>query len=228
MINRDLALLQLCDTNFPTGAFSHSFGLETYIQEEKITSKESLERWLKVYLLEQLVYADGLACRLAYELLEAGDLDSVWELDRRLIVQILPRETREGTYRMGERMVETLKSLYDAPNLTVYQHRIDAKEAFGHPAIAFVIIAHYLRVSKSTTMLYYLYSSLSSLVQNAVRGIPLGQTAGQKILYEIQPLLYEAVKKIENLSEDDFGAVAPGIEMSQLHHERLHIRIFMS
>ncbi|WP_438350542.1 urease accessory protein UreF [Paenibacillus sp. FA6] len=228
MDKQELALFQLCDSNFPTGAFSHSFGLETYIQEDKITNKETFAKWLKVYLSEQLLYTDGLACRLAYEALEKKDIDTVWELDRKLIVQILPRETREGTYRMGECMVDMVKSLYDAPLLSTYQQEIDKKNAFGHSAIVFAIIAHYLAVSKSTMILYYLYSSISSLVQNVVRGIPLGQTAGQQILRDFQPLLYDVVRGIENLSEDDFGAVAPGLEMAQMNHERLHIRIFMS
>lgn len=41
MDNQLLALLQIGDSNFPSGAFSHSFGLETYIQEETVYSKET-------------------------------------------------------------------------------------------------------------------------------------------------------------------------------------------
>lgn len=74
----------------------------------------------------------------------------------------------------------------------------------------------------------FLYSSISGLVQNAVRGIPLGQTAGQQLLREFQTYIQEAVEKIELLEEDDFGAVAPGLEISQMKHERVNIRIFMS
>ena len=73
MNNYLLALFQLCDSNFPTGAFSHSFGLETYIQENKVHDKDSFSKWLQMYISGQLVYTDGLACRLAYEALERND-----------------------------------------------------------------------------------------------------------------------------------------------------------
>ncbi|MFC7393996.1 urease accessory protein UreF [Scopulibacillus cellulosilyticus] len=221
-------LIQLCDSNFPTGAFSHSFGLETYIQEGKVYNKETFSKWLQVYLNEQLVYTDGLACRLVYEALEKDDIQKVWNLDQMLIAQILPRETREGTHRVGERMLSIVESLYDVPALSLYRNRIDNNQSFGHSAIVFTMVAHHLSASKSTAVLYYLYMTISSLVQNAVRGIPLGQTAGQKTIREFQSLLQDAVKKIECLDEDDFGIVSPGLELSQMKHERVNIRIFMS
>jgi urease accessory protein len=30
------------------------------------------------------------------------------------------------------------------------------------------------------------------------------------------------------MDQDDFGAVAPGIEIAQMRHEQLHVRLFMS
>ncbi|MFK2825373.1 urease accessory protein UreF [Bacillus sp. B190/17] len=223
-----LSLFQLCDSNFPTGAFSHSYGLETYIQEDQVHDQQSFLQWLYVYLNEQLIYSDGLACHLVYEALEKEDFQKVWKLDRMLTVQNLPRETREGTQRMGERMVKLVETLYDVPILTQYGERIKDKQSFGHPAIVFTIIGHYLGVSTTTTTLYYLYSVVSSLVQNAVRAIPLGQTAGQKIIQEIQEALVDATAKIQTIDEEDFGIVSPGLELSQMQHERVNIRIFMS
>jgi urease accessory protein len=223
-----LSLLQLCDTSFPTGAFSHSYGLETYIQEGKVHDQESFFQWLCVYLNEQLIYSDGLACRLGYEALDTGDLQKIWKLDRMLTVQNLPRETRDGTQRVGERMLKLVESLYEIPAMSEYGERIKQKQSFGHPSIAFTIVGHYLGVPASTTTLYYLYSTVSSLVQNAVRAIPLGQTAGQKIIHELQDVLMDATAKIKVMDEEDFGVVSPGLELSQMRHERVNVRIFMS
>lgn len=227
-MDKILSLFQLCDSNFPTGAFSHSFGLESYIQDGAVHDDVSFAKWLEVYLHEQLVYSDGLAARLVYDALETNDLEKIWELDRKITVQNLARETREGSMRMGERMVTIAETLYEAPILTLYKKRIKEKKSFGNPAIVFTMVGHFLQVSKDTTVLYYLYSNISSLVQNAVRAIPLGQTIGQKIIYAFQPELTEAVKRIANLREEDFGIVSPGLELSQMQHERLNIRIFMS
>src|SRR4051794_37519660 len=124
MDKNTLSLFQLCDSNFPTGAFSHSYGLETYIQADKVHDRESFRQWLRAYVNEQLVYSDGLACRLVYEALEKGDFQKIWKLDRMLTVQNLPRETREGTKRVGDRMLLLVKSLYDIPVLSEYGERI--------------------------------------------------------------------------------------------------------
>lgn len=70
MMDKLLLLLQLCDSNFPSGAFSHSFGFETYISNEKIYNMETFRDALTVYIQTQLTYTDGLACRLAYDFLE--------------------------------------------------------------------------------------------------------------------------------------------------------------
>ncbi|MED4533939.1 urease accessory protein UreF [Metabacillus fastidiosus] len=228
MDNRILSLFQLCDSNFPTGAFSHSFGLESYIQEDRVHDKETFSKWLHVYLHEQLVYSDGLASKLVYEALEKGHLEDVWRLDQMLIAQNLPRETREGTQRIGDRMLKLTQTLYDSSYLKSYEQRIKDKKSFGHPAIVFMMVGFHLGIQKKTTILYYLYSSISSLIQNAVRAIPLGQTEGQKIIQEFQQSLEEAVLKIESLDEEDFGIVSPGLELSQMKHERVNIRIFMS
>ncbi|WP_209859790.1 urease accessory protein UreF [Paenibacillus shirakamiensis] len=228
MNNNTLSLFQLCDTNFPTGAFSHSYGLESYIQEDQVHDQVTLSKWLHVYVHEQLVHSDGLASRIIFDALEEGDLDKIWKLDRMLTVQNLPRETREGTQKMGDRMLNLVSSLYDVPILSQYRERIKQKQSFGHPAIVFTIIGHHLGVARSTTILYYLYSVISSLAQNAVRAIPLGQTAGQLVIQQFQGVLTEATDKILSLDEEDFGIISPGLEMSQMRHERVHIRIFMS
>lgn len=228
MDKNSLALFQLCDSNFPTGAFSHSYGLESYIQDNQVHDRETFLQWLHAYVYEQLVYSDGLASRLVYEALEEENFQKVWKIDRMLMVQNLPRETREGTQRMGDRMLNLVQSLYGIPILAQYHDRIHNKQSFGHPAIVFTMVGHHLEVPKATTTLYYLYSTVSSLVQNAVRAIPLGQTAGQKTIQEFQDVLIHATEKIQRLHEEDFGIVSPGLELSQMNHERVNIRIFMS
>ncbi|GIP58925.1 urease accessory protein UreF [Paenibacillus sp. FSL W8-0186] len=223
-----LPLLQICDSNFPNGAFSHSFGLETYVQEGKVVDKPTFAEWISAYIAEQLVYTDGLAFRLVYEALDRAEQEHVWAWDRMITVQSFPQETRDGSARMGQRLVQLGLELYDSPVLAAYQKRLKAQQSFGHPAIAFAIIAQYLHVPLPVALLAYLHSCTASLIQNGVRGIPLGQTDGQRLIQDMHAQLRQAVKKIEALDEDEFGATSPGLELSQMRHEQLHIRLFMS
>lgn len=228
MDRRLLTLLQLCDSNFPTGAFSHSFGMETYIQEERIYNKKTFAEWLKVYLEKQLVFTDGLACRLVYEAMERNDLEFIWQLDRVMVVQNISRESREASRRMGERMIQLGTELFSCPTLALYREKTNSRATYGQPSIVFAVIAHHLEIEKRTAVLSFLYSSMATLVQNGVRGIPLGQTDGQRLLLELQSLLMDALKTVEELDFSDLGAVSPGLELAQIRHERLNIRLFMS
>jgi urease accessory protein len=228
MDNYLLSLLQLCDSNLPTGAFSHSFGLESYIQEELVHSRTSFSKWMEVLIREQLTYSDGLACRLAYEALEDKRLEEIWKLDEMLIAQILAQESREGSRRIGERLLTLGNQLYPSLPLSAYMERVKSRKCNSHPALAFVMIAHGLNIPKSTTVLSYLFSTVTSLIQNAVRGIPLGQTDGQQLIKESNFYIKESWNVIQKLTEEDFGITPPGLEISQMRHERLHIRIFMS
>lgn len=74
----------------------------------------------------------------------------------------------------------------------------------------------------------HLYASVMSLTQNAVRGIPLGQDAGQRVVRRAQEWVLRAVEVSRGLHPDDLGAIAPGLEIAQMRHERQRARMFMS
>lgn len=228
MTDHYLPLMQLCDSSFPTGAFSHSYGLETYIQEGLIHDRQSFTQWLTAFLHEQLIYTDGLASRIAFNALEQNDVEALWALDHKLYVQNLPSETREGAQRMGQRMAKLIQSLYDIPVLTLYADRMQKKQSFGHPALVFSMVGHHLNTSSFAVTLYYLYSTCSSLIQNAVRAIPLGQTDGQKTIQHFHGELQKAAELIQCMDIEDFGIASPGLEIAQMKHEHVNIRIFMS
>lgn len=63
-----LPLLQICDSALPTGAFAHTFGMETYLERGTVSDQASFQDWLERFLDHQLLYADGLAVRLTAEL----------------------------------------------------------------------------------------------------------------------------------------------------------------
>jgi urease accessory protein len=229
MDNDLIPLLQLCDSNFPSGAFSHSFGLETYIQEQVIVDKESFKTAISAFVDKQLVFSDGLACRLSYEILESSrGMNELLEIDRLLYVSSLAKETREGNRRIGERMAKLCMELYSSTTLEEYLHFIKNKQVYGHSALVFAFVAHHLQIGKEKILSAYLFACVSSLIQNGVRGVPLGQTDGQKLLVEMQVKIHEAENRIMKLTKDDLGAVSPGLEIAQMRHERLPVRLFMS
>ncbi|PKC51446.1 urease accessory protein UreF, partial [Rhizophagus irregularis] len=183
---------------------------------------------LKQYLHSQFVYTDGLACKMAYEAINNNQFDKIWEIDQELFALANAKETREGNKRIGRQLTKVINQLYNIELLKKYEAMIKSKEQHGHNSIVFAILCNELKISLPTTLSVYLFATATSLIQNGVRGIPLGQTDGQKILQELQPIFDQHVEIIMNLSEGEFGAAAPGLEIAQMIHEQLSVRLFMS
>jgi urease accessory protein len=229
MDKRLLFAMQLCDTGFPSGAFSHSFGLETYVREGNVRDKATLKAWMIAYLSRQWIYNDGLAVRLTYEAVEAGDEEALWDVDRRLAAQTVPSEARNGAIRMGRRTLGLVREFADTPLLGQYEENIRAKRCFGHPAVVFAISARTAGITLSEALLCYAYSCAATLVQNAVRAIPLGQTDGQKLMYELREhVAAAATRVVGEIQPDEFGISPPGLELAAIRHEKLDVRLFMS
>lgn len=223
-----LKLLQICDSNFPVGAFSHSYGMETYLREDIIKDRETFENYIKVYLKGQFMYSDGLGIKLVYEALSTNQIDRLWEIDQIITVQSMARETREGTKKVGQRMLQMILDLYDNEILKIYGERIAQGLSHGHPALVFAIAMYEMGICEKDAILCHSFSTVSTLVQNGVRAIPLGQKDGQMILRDIGDFLIKMYEEIQNLDEEDFGMTIPGLEIAQMRHETLHFRLFMS
>ncbi|MBT8160460.1 MULTISPECIES: urease accessory protein UreF [Arthrobacter] len=217
-----LALRQLTDSALPTGAFAHSLGFETYIERGLVVDEGSFAGWLSAFISQQLTYSDGLAIRFLYEGADVG------ELDEHLSAQLLPRQIREASTKMGARLLEIGAEVFPSDELGTYRALVTSGRADGHQPLAFAVVARSLGVPLEEALAAYLFAAVTSLTQNAVRAIPLGQNAGQRVLRQAHDGVAAAVEHVRHLGWDDFGAVSPGLEISQMRHERQRARMFMS
>ena len=239
-----LPLAQLCDSALPTGAFSHSFGLETYICEGVVDGEATFVSWLRALVSTQLTFSEGLGLRLAFEAVAADDWEAIAHLDALLVAQAVPIQVRRAGVTMGRRMLTIARLALEGTDggrlLSRYAALVDtggsgntgnAGDTGGcrsHPAIVLAIAGYALEAPPAAVAAAYLQSSVISLTQNAVRAIPLGQDAGQRAIASVRGDVRAAVRRIGGLDEMDLGAAAPGIEISQMRHERQRARMFMS
>ena len=236
-----LPLAQLCDSALPTGAFSHSFGLETYICEGVVDGEASFVSWLRALVSTQLTFSEGLGLRLAFEAVAADDWEAIAHLDAILVAQAVPLQVRRAGVTMGRRMLTIARLALEGTDggrlLSRYAALMDTGNAGdtggtggcrSHPAIVLAIAGYALEAPPAAVTAAYLQSSVISLTQNAVRAIPLGQDAGQRAIASVRGDVRAAVRRIGGLDETDLGSAAPGIEISQMRHERQRARMFMS
>ncbi|GGH99176.1 urease accessory protein UreF [Arthrobacter liuii] len=177
---------------------------------------------MSAFISQPLTYSDGLAIRLFYEGVDLGELDAL------LSASLLPRQVREASLKMGSRLLEIGGEVFPSPALELYRGLVTAGRAAGHQPLAFAVVARSLGVPLPEALAAYLFATVTSLTQNAVRAIPLGQNAGQRLLRQAADAVAAAVERIPHLTLDDFGAVSPGLEISQMRHERQRARMFMS
>ncbi|WP_350001194.1 urease accessory protein UreF [Pseudarthrobacter sp. WHRI 8279] len=222
VISYQLALQQLTDSALPTGAFAHSLGFETYVDGGVVADEAGFGVWLSAFVSQSLTYSDGLAIRFLYEGWDVGELDEL------LSASLLPRQLREASVKMGGRLLEIGAEVFPSPALELYRDLVATGRAAGHQPLAFAVVARSLGVPLQEALAAYLFASVTSLTQNAVRAIPLGQNAGQRLLRQAADDVAAAVERVSHLTPDDFGAVTPGLEISQMRHERQRARMFMS
>lgn len=229
-----LAAMQLLDSAAPTGAFAHSFGFETYMEEGAIDSPDSFAAWLHSYILNQLLYNDAIAIRLVYR---AQSFEDVADLDRLLVALTLPSQIVKANQAMGKRLLRIAAANYGSAEATAnensswlraYDEQVGQGRLTGHPAIAWAVVACQLGIPVEAAVSHFLYATAISLTQNAVRAVPLGQDAGQRVERRAQVWILEATERSRSLGLADLGATVPGLEIAQMRHERQRARLFMS
>ena len=101
----------------------------------------------------------------------------------------------------------------------------------GNPcnyAIAFGIAAADWKINLSAALLGYLHSWTTNLITAGVKLIPLGQTAGQKLLLDLQVNLICATEEILALEDDNLSSCGWGLALASMAHEIQYTRLFRS
>jgi urease accessory protein len=220
-----LGMMQLMDSALPTGAFSHSLGFESYLHREAIHDEISFAGWLQMFVEQQLTFTDALAIRLVCA---AESFDELADLDELVTAQALPQQIREAGMTMGRRLLTIGVASYPGPWIEEYRTGVEQGRLHAHQATVWAVLARGLGVPPAQAVAGHLYATVISLTQNAVRGIPLGQNTGQRVIRGAQPWIHRAVEVSASLEVEDLGAIAPGLEIAQMNHERQRARLFMS
>ena len=129
---RRFFLLQVNDALFPIGGYSHSQGLETYIQQGSVCDEKTAAEYIHKKLRFALAYTDLLAVRLAWELADQNDADGLDELEEILGASRIPFEQREASRKMGSRFAKTIEKLHaetmPMKNREIFEAYLDARD----------------------------------------------------------------------------------------------------
>lgn len=223
-----LHLIQIHDSAFPSGNFAHSFGMETYIQENDIRDEAELKVFCDMYLRHNFASGDAIIAKEAYRLAKESDMEGIIELENIGHAVKLSPETREGSMMMGRQFIRTVRSLTDDDFLKEWYEKFDQKKVKGHFAIIYGIYTAVIGVDAKMSLETFLYSSVTALVLNAVRAVPVGQMSGVRTVHSLLPLIEEVAEEVMDKGIEDLDNNSVALEIASMKHEYLNSRLFIS
>jgi len=221
-------LLHLTDPTLPIGGYSHSAGLETYVQNGKVKDPETARTFITEMLSRNVRYTDAAFVSLAYDAANQNDLKTLVSLDQECNAVKLPMEMRQASLKLGMRLLKIFQPLLQNEFADQYRKMILEKSADGHYCIVFGMMASLLNISKEDALHGFFYNAAVGFVTNSVKLIPLSQQSGQEILFSLQPLIKDLAEKNMEPDKDLIGLCCSGFDIRCMQHEQLYSRLYMS
>lgn len=240
---RQLRLLQLASPTLPVGAFAYSQGLEAAIHAGLVHDERSAARWILGLLAETFARQELPVFARVYRATQAGQPELVrWWNDILFAMRAsaeLQMEDRHLGLALG-RILRTLDipSPFEPPGRAPLDGQPTPDPPSAHPptftALFAVASAHgrppppapELDLPSAMTALAFAWTEAQ--VSAAVRLVPLGQSAGVRLLSAAGPVIVAAVDVALGLGDDALGASAPLQAILSSHHETQYSRLFRS
>ena len=227
-MNPFLSLLQFTDGLFPAGAYAHSFGLEYCVQSGEVRDAAGVEAFLRAHLEGCAGPTDAIALVCARRSAANGDLPSCLALDETLDAMKTPSELRDASRQMGRQTLRVATHLPCHAVLTEFGKAVAEELTPAHHAVVFGMIGGVLEWDALEMTGAYLYSTSAALVGATLRLLPLGQLAGQRIVWNAGPLIATLAEAAQDRQQCDMWSFAPALEIASMQHALLDARLFRS
>ena len=219
---RLLRLLQWVSPGLPVGAFAYSHGLEMAVARGWVSDAAGARDWISGLLHHAWTRLDGPVMLRCHRALAAGDFGAFsrwehWLHANRESSELLAEDRHLGT---------ALTALLGDLELSLDSALLERPE----PGFAgsFALAAWASGVDDKSALLGLLWSCTDHQVAAALKLVPLGQSAAQRILMALGSEIPAAAELAATLGDEALGASLPGLAIASAQHETLYSRLFRS
>jgi urease accessory protein len=217
-----LRLMQLVSPALPVGAFTYSQGLEWAVAEGWVKDPATLKSWLGGLMEDGIGRLELPVLQRLYQAAIGGDEQKLREWAQWLYASRETRELRAEETNRARALARLLIAL-GVDQAAVWRQSISRCQA-----APFALAAVHWGISLEDCLLGYAWGWLENQTAAAIKLIPLGQTAGQRLQFELGARLPEVLTKAIDLPDDQIGAAAPALAIASSRHEIQYTRLFRS
>jgi urease accessory protein len=209
-------LLQLASPALPVGAYTYSQGLEWVVEVGVVKDEATALVWIGDQLEWNLGRFEApLLVRMISAWAAGGDVAA---LDARYLASRETAELRAETLQMGYSLRRLIGELGEAI-------AVPPEPTFP---TAWSAVAAAWGIEPREALTAWLWSWAENQTMAALKAVPLGQAAGQRILLEIGSRIPSVVERALAMQEDEFSNFAPGFAIACARHETQYSRLFRS
>ena len=219
-----MQLMWLASPALPIGGFSYSECLEAAVNAELVTTESEASDWLVEQLHTTLARADLSVIAQAITAWRTPDHARIAELNAWVLHTRESSELRAQTEQMGRSLLEWLRN-----HTTATPSQIDllATQQPTYP-LAFALAASATAAPLRDCLLAYAFGWAENMMQAAIKSVPLGQSAGQRILSALTANIPAAIDHASTLDDGSRQAFSPMLAILSAQHEVQYSRLFRS
>jgi urease accessory protein len=219
-----MQLMWLASPALPIGGFSYSECLETAVDTARAATESGASAWLVDQLHLSLARSDLAIVAQAIPAWQQADHHQIARLNAWVLHTRESSELRQQTEQMGRSLLEWLRN-----HTTAAPAQIDTLAALQptYP-VAFALAASATQAPLRDCLLAYAFGWAENMVQAAIKSVPLGQSAGQRILSALTAEIPTAVDHALSLNDDGRQAFSPMLAILSSQHEVQYSRLFRS
>jgi urease accessory protein len=249
-----LRLMWLASPALPVGGFSYSEGLEAALDAGRVQGEAAVGDWLLDQLHLSLARADLPACAQAFQAWQAPpDAARLQALNDWVLATRESAEFRLQTEQMGRSLVEWLRNGEHAgdPRLACCAELSPAPTWPVAFALACALACAHEPLAEdqgedpakdppkdptkdntqgaaASALLALAFGWAENMAQAAMKSVPLGQAAAQRILTRLTQAIPSAVQQALALPDHERQAFTPGLAILSARHESQYSRLFRS